>query len=84
MLVMTQISNLLAVADAYMAATSIKEVTLSHRLFSDSKKLTALRNGADITVSRFNAAIRWFSEHWPEGAKWPEGVTRPEVTEVAA
>lgn len=84
MLIMTQISHLLSVADAYIAATSIKEVTLSHRLFGDSKKLTALREGADITVSRFNAAMTWFSDGWPDGAEWPADVPRPEAAGEAA
>lgn len=78
---MTQIAHLLTVADAYMAATSVKEVTLSHRLFGDSKKLTALREGADITVGRFNGAMRWFDENWPEAAEWPANVGKPMTLE---
>lgn len=74
---MTEISHLLAIADAYKEATGLEDVTLSHRLFSDSKKLAALRNGADITVGRFNASMVWFSDHWPENAVWPATVARP-------
>lgn len=80
---MTEIAHLLGLADAFIAATSIKEVTLSHRVFGDSKKLTAIRNGADITVGRFNAAIEWFAANWPEGAVWPDGVARPEASKEA-
>lgn len=74
---MNQISHLLKLADAYIEATSIKEVTLSHRLFGDSKKIGAMRAGADITISRFNSAISWFSDNWPDGADWPEQIMRP-------
>jgi len=80
---MTEIAHLLTLADAFIAATSIKEVTLSHRVFGDSKKLAAIRGGADITLGRFNAALEWFSANWPEGAEWPEGIARP-TTEQAA
>lgn len=80
---MTDISHLLSVADAYKAATGLEDVTLSHRLFADSKKLTALRNGADITLGRFNASMLWLSANWPAGAKWPNDVVRP-ATEDAA
>ena len=80
---MTEIAHLLTLADAFIAATSIKEVTLSHRVFGDSKKLAAIRGGADITLGRFNAALEWFSANWPEGAGWPEGISRP-TTEQAA
>lgn len=60
-----------------MSATDLKEVTLSHRVFGDSKKLAAIRAGADITVGRFNASLRWFDENWPDGAVWPKAVSRP-------
>ncbi|HWK65368.1 MAG TPA: hypothetical protein VNS34_10530 [Rhizobiaceae bacterium] len=80
---MTEIAHLLGLADAFIAATSVKEVTLSHRVFGDSKKLTAIRNGADITVGRFNAAIAWFSANWPEDADWPANVARPVVENAA-
>jgi hypothetical protein len=74
---MTEIAHLLSLTDRFLAATSIKEVTLSHRVFGDSKKLAAIRNGADITLGRFNSAIEWFSDNWPDDASWPEGVSRP-------
>lgn len=77
---MNQIAHLIRLADTYLDATGVKEVTLSHRVFGDSKKLTAIRNGADITLGRFNAAIIWFMDNWPEGAAWPEGIpTSPEI-----
>ncbi len=74
---MSEISHLLAVADAFKKATGLEDVTLSHRLFSDSKKLAALRNGADITVGRFNASLIWLSTNWPADAAWPQDVARP-------
>lgn len=80
---MTEISHLLSVADAFKKATGLEDVTLSHRLFSDSKKLAALRNGADITVGRFNASMVWLSANWPDDAVWPEGVVRPAAERAA-
>jgi hypothetical protein len=80
---MTEIAHLLSLSDRFIEATSVKEVTLSHRVFGDSKKLAAIRNGADITLSRFNAALEWFSVNWPDDAEWPVSVPRP-VTENAA
>lgn len=80
---MNEISHLLSVADAYKAATGLEDVTVSHRLFGDSKKLKALRDGSDITLGRFNAALHWFAENWPQTAKWPADVQRP-VAERAA
>jgi hypothetical protein len=81
---MDQIAHLIKVADAYREADRIEEKTLSHRVFGDSKKLAALRGGADITVGRFAVAMCWLSENWPEGAVWPEEVRRPVPQSEAA
>lgn len=80
---MSEISHLLTVIDTFAAATSVKEVTLSHRVFGDSKKIAALRSGSDITLGRFNGALDWFSANWPHDVVWPEGVARPTVDEAA-
>ena len=81
---MTEISQLIAVADAYIAASNRKETTVSTSVFNDGKKLTALRSGAvDIGVRRFNVALEWFSANWPENAVWPECVVRPGVEQAA-
>lgn len=80
---MIDIGHLLALADAYKSATGLEDVTVSHRLFGDSKKLAALRTGSDITVGRFNGAMDWFSANWPANATWPEGIARPEVERAA-
>lgn len=80
---MINIQHLLDVADAYRKAEGIEDKTVSNRVFADAKKLTALRGGADITITRFNDALVWFAANWPEGAEWPFAVSRP-VTEQAA
>ena len=81
---MSEISHLLTIIDTFTAATSVKEVTLSHRVFGDSKKIAALRSGSDITLGRFNAALDWFASNWPDGIDWPSGIARPVTSEKAA
>lgn len=80
---MNDLAHILLLSDRFLEATGIKEVTLSHRIFGDSKKLTALREGADITVSRFNACLEWFSANWPDNAEWPSDVFRPQPEQAA-
>lgn len=80
---MINIQHLLTVADVYREALGIEDKTVSSRVFDDSKKLTALRSGSDLTVSRFNDALRWFSANWPDDAEWPTSVSRP-ITVAAA
>ncbi|MGK8699705.1 hypothetical protein ACRS7F_13285 [Brucella anthropi] len=74
---MMNTAHILTLADAYKAALGLEDKTVSSRVFDDSKKLTAIRTGSDLTVSRFNAALRWFDENWPDGAEWPNNVIRP-------
>ena len=63
---MIQIETLISRADAYKALVGIvDDTTVSYRVFGDTKKLTALRGGADITVRRFNQAMEWFEKNWP-------------------
>ena len=71
---MLEIAHLLLIADEYKRATGLEDVTVSHRVFGDSKKLSALRGESDITVGRFNTAVAWFAANWPDGAIWPDGV----------
>jgi hypothetical protein len=74
---MTQIDQLLTVIEAFCAGADIAEATLSSRLFSDGKRIAGIRRGSDIGVRRFGEAMRWLSDHWPEGVAWPDGVPRP-------
>lgn len=80
---MLTVDHLLRLADVYRRATALEEVTLSHRLFADSKKLNAMRDGADITVKRFNNALLWFAANWPADVAWPDDIPRP-IPEAAA
>jgi hypothetical protein len=81
---MFEIHHLIDLAEVYARSEAVEEKTVSNRVFGDSKKLTAMRSGGDITVGRFNAAVRWFSANWPEGVDWPNGIPRPEFAKEAA
>jgi hypothetical protein len=80
---MSAIDQLIRLADVYANAVEVEPVTVSWRVFNDSKKLHALQHGADIQVRRAEAAIRWFSENWPPGVKWPREIPRPVAEGVA-
>lgn len=75
---------LLELSDRFMAVTGLPETTVSHRVFGDTKKLSALRNGADLTTRRFNGALAWFQSNWPEGAVFPADLARPGLRPDAA
>ncbi|ODN70190.1 hypothetical protein [Methylobrevis pamukkalensis] len=81
---MSDIQHLLTLVDAYCQATRAAETTLSTRVFSDGKRLNAIRAGSDIGVRRFARAMQWFSDNWPEGLDWPADVPHPACAEPAA
>jgi hypothetical protein len=33
-----------------------------------------MRNGGEITVGRFNGAMRWLAENWPDGSDLPDNL----------
>ena len=67
--------TLLEIADAYMSAAGIEaDSTVSHRVFGDTKKLTALRGTAGITTGRFESALVWFDQNWPANTKRPKAM----------
>lgn len=74
---MIDLKHLLTLAKEYKRATGRTDTTISSRVFGDGKKLTALKAGKDITTTRYNAALVWFSDNWPEKARWPKDVQRP-------
>ena len=76
---MFEITHLLKLIDAYQKARDVSDTTLSFWMFNDSKKIAALRTGSDMTTTRFNAAVQYFSDNWPESAVWPLEVPRPKV-----
>lgn len=67
---------LFLLVETYCAHAGIAEATLSSQLFSDGKRLKALRGGADMGVRRMDKAIDWLNENWPDGCAWPENVAR--------
>ena len=81
---MALIQNLIDVAEAYGSATGLRPQTVSSRVFRDTKKLPDIHAGSDISTRRLEAALIWFSEHWPDEAVWPETVSRPNGSDLTA
>ena len=77
---MTLLDHLISVSEAFAAARGLSRSRVSTIVFGDGRKLDlVIRDGADITTRRLEAAMAWFSANWPEGAVWPDGVPRPAV-----
>lgn len=76
---MSAIEDLLELSRAYIQAAGVEPSTLSSRMFNDGKKLAAIEAGRDIQVMRYERAMQWLSDNWPEGADWPRSIPRPPV-----
>jgi hypothetical protein len=71
------ISHLRQCADAYGAATNRALSTISQDVLGDWRFFAKVAEGATFTVGKYDDAMAWFSEHWPEDVKWPTAVPRP-------
>lgn len=78
---------------AHLYATAIKTKSrdggislsgISTRIFGDGKTFGRIEAGGDLTTRKFERAMRWFSENWPEGAEWPSDIERPRPLPDAA
>jgi len=79
---MDSIPKFLLVVDAYCAARDISEARASTLILNGGSRLASIRSGAsDIGTRRLAEAVRWLSDHWPEGAEWPADEPRPKPTE---
>ena len=73
------IRHLIDLANRYCEATGKTRIAVSKRVFNDGKVLDNLADGKDITLGRFERAMRWFSENWPENTAWPKHINRPKA-----
>lgn len=69
--------QLLSVANAFAHGRGLSLSRVSTMVFGDGKVISRLLDGSDLTTARFEAAMLWFSDNWPEGVVWPSQVLRP-------
>lgn len=81
---MIHLDAFFSLVEAFCIASGHAEATLSGKVFSDGKRIAALRSGSDIGVRRLSRAIEWLSDNWPPNASWPEDVYRPKSQNMEA
>ena len=67
----TFIQTILTLTEAYCEAKNLSESHISKTIFNDGKTIGLLRKGSDIGVKRYERAVQWFSDKWPEDKAWP-------------
>lgn len=76
---MELINGLITLCDYYCQNRGLSSATVFFSIFNDGKSFKRLKNGGDLTVRNYEKAIRWFSDHWPEGEAWPDFIERPNL-----
>lgn len=74
---MTLRDQLIRTFKAYCTAVGRSEARVSTLLFGSGGRWTRLLADGDVTTGRWERAMLWLSDHWPDGAEWPAGITRP-------
>lgn len=69
--------QLILLIESYAAARGMSAARASTIALNAGHTYQSLIDGKDITIGRFERAMAWFSQNWPEGAEWPQGVERP-------
>jgi len=72
--------HLILLIEAFANARGLSPSRVSTIALNAGHTYQSLVDGKDITVGRFERAMRWFSANWPDGLEWPEGVDRPVVS----
>lgn len=75
---MLLVDQLIAVATTFHEARKLSLSRVSGLVFQDGNKLKHIVNGkADLTTTRFENAMLWFSQNWPDGLEWPANISKP-------
>jgi hypothetical protein len=70
-------NDLLTLSDGYRAAKGLSESRIASLVGGTGIFFRRIRAGGDCSATVYQRALRWFSEHWPDGTDWPSGVIRP-------
>ncbi|RXF72091.1 hypothetical protein [Hansschlegelia zhihuaiae] len=70
-------AHLRTCASAFAEAKGVELVTVARRACGDWRFFDRLETGASFTIRKYDDAMAWFSDNWPEGLAWPVGVPRP-------
>jgi hypothetical protein len=75
----SDLSRLLSVFEAYVEATGLSPKTVSTRFMGRGGRIDQIRAGGDMGSLTIAKALTAFSAAWPPDAAWPVDVPRPPV-----
>lgn len=74
---MDTVPDIIRLMDAYCGATGRSRARVSTLIWDHGARAARIAAGAGYTVRTRDRGVRWFSDHWPEGAEWPDDIPRP-------
>lgn len=81
---MTLREQLVRLAQEYAEAKGLSLARVSAIVMNGGHVLPRLATGeVDITTTKLERAIAWFSKNWPDDRLWPAYVRRPQESEAA-
>ena len=69
--------RLVALMDRFAKHAGLSISTVSRHATGSGDTVARLQRGGTITVKRFDRAVRFLSDNWPDSAAWPADVPRP-------
>lgn len=69
--------DLMELATLYGRASNLKLSVVGVRVRNDQRFFTDKVVRGAFTAATYDAAVRWFSNNWPDGVAWPDDVWRP-------
>lgn len=69
--------RLVTLMDRFAKHSGLSVSTVSRHATGSGDTVARLQRGGTITIKRFDRAVRFLSDNWPDSLAWPADVPRP-------
>ena len=69
--------RLVALMGQFAKYTGLSVSTVSRHATGSGDTVARLQRGGTMTIKRFDRAVRYLSDNWPDSIAWPADVPRP-------
>ncbi len=69
--------RLVALMGRFAKYTGLSISTVSRHATGSGDTVARLQRGGTMTIKRFDRAVRYLSDNWPDSIAWPADVPRP-------
>ena len=76
--------RLVALMGRFAKYTGLSISTVSRHATGSGDTVARLQRGGTMTIKRFDRAVRYLSDNWPDSIAWPADVPRPHSSRRAS